>query len=287
MTRRVSIRSNRACRSNCGTRGNARWNRRHGQTRPRGMDRPEATSHRAVGDTAPDGLAGWVRGREAARACRGRAARAWAGLCVAALAAIVLAGCGSIPASSTGATSAAAPKASPSPSASPGATATQTALCQHTATVTSLVITRSHPRLVPQVQAAVPNQISVTSPADARAAARALCALPSLPHGVFNCPNLTVGSTYLLSFTADGRRLPAVSIEATGCEIVTGVGPARWAAKSPGFWRTLATAAKLSPPGRTAFTGGGIPNCAPKISSRPDQANDCPEQNAPVSGVVS
>jgi hypothetical protein len=212
----------------------------------------------------------------------------WASLCGAALAAIVLAGCGSIPASSTGAASAASPKASPSPSVNPSAAATQAALCLHTATVTGLVITRNRVlHDVPQLQSGFPNQVSVTSPARARAAARALCALPSLPHGVFSCPNLTVGSTYLLRFTADGRPLPAISIEATGCEIITGVGPARWAAKSPGFWRTLATAANLSPPGRTAFIGGGTPNCGPKISSRPDQANDCPEQNAPVSGVVS
>jgi hypothetical protein len=222
------------------------------------MDRPEATSGRA----------------------------AWAWICAAAFAAIVLAGCGGIPASSTGATSAASPKATPSPSVSPTAAATQAALCQHTVTVTGLVITRNHVMRVPQLQVGFPNQVTVTSPADARSAARALCALPSLPHGVFNCPNLTVGSTYLLRFTADGRRLPAVSIEATGCEVVTGVGPARWAAKSPGFWRTLATAANLSPPGRTAFTGGGTSSCQP-LSSRPDQANDCPAQNAPVSGAVS
>jgi hypothetical protein len=212
---------------------------------------------------------------------------AWAWLCGAALAAIVLAGCGSIPASSTGATSPASPKAAPSAPVSPGAAATQAALCQHTAAVTGLVITRNRVMHIPQLQVGFPNQVSATSPAQARAAARALCALPSLPHGVFNCPNLTVGSTYLLRFTADGKQLAAVSIEATGCETVTGVGSARWAAKSPGFWRTLATAADLSPPGRTAFTGGGAPNCEPKISSRPDQANDCPEQNTPVSGAVS
>jgi hypothetical protein len=226
------------------------------------MDRPDATSRSTV------------------------AGKAWAGLCAAVLAAIVLAGCGTISASSTGATSAAAPKASPSPSVNPGGAATQAALCQHTATVTGLVITRNHMMRVPQAQASGPNQVGVATPAGARAVARALCGLPSLPHGVFNCPNLTVGSIYFLHFTADARRLPPVSIEATGCEVVTGVGSARWAAKSPGFWRTLAVAANLSPPGRTAFTGGGTSSCQPN-SSRPDQVNDCPAQNAPASGAVS
>jgi hypothetical protein len=212
-------------------------------------------------------------------------------VCAAALAAIALAGCGSISASSTGATTAASPKASspsasPSPSVNPSAAATQAALCQQTATVTSLEIMHSHLMRVPQVQG-YSSPVTVITAAKARDAARALCALPLLPRGVFHCPNLTVGTTYLLSFTADGRRLPAVTIEATGCEVVTGVGPARWAAKSPGFWRALATAASLSPPGRTAFIGGGgTPSCQP-TPSLPDQANDCPAQNAPASGAVS
>jgi hypothetical protein len=138
---------------------------------------------------------------------------------------------------------------------------------------------------VPQLQVAFPSQVTVTTPASARAAARALCALPLLPRGVFHCPNLTIGTTYLLRFTADGRQLPAVSIEATGCEVVSGVGSARWAAKSPGFWRTLATAANLSPPGRSVFIGGGTSSCEP-TSGRPDQTNGCPAQMTPDSGAV-
>jgi hypothetical protein len=231
------------------------------------MDRPGITSPGAAGRGAA-----W--------------ARVW--LCAAAsaaLAAIVLAGCGSVPASSTGAASAASPKATPSPSVSPGAAATQAALCRRTATVTGLEITHNHVMRVPQLQIAFSEQAVVVTAASARTVARAICGLPSLPHGILNCPNLTVGTTYLLRFTADGQRLPAVSIEATGCEIVSGVGPARWAAKSPGFWRTLATAANLSPPGRKAFTEDLTPSCRP-ASGRPDQTSGCPAQTKPVTAAV-
>lgn len=210
---------------------------------------------------------------------RGRGLWAAAFLCATAVAALVLAGCGSIPASSTGAVSGTSPKASPSPSVSPGAAATEAALCQHTATVTGLEIVHTHVMRVPQLQIAFPEHNVVVTSAHARTVARAICALPSFPHGIINCPNLTVGTTYLLQFTADGRRLPQVSIEATGCEVITGVGPARWAAKSPGFWRTLAKAANVTPPGRTAFTGDLTSSCQP--SNRPDQINACPAQVKP------
>jgi hypothetical protein len=258
------------------------------------MDRPEATSRRAVGGGAVGSTAasGKAAGRTATggTAASGREAgrgaawgRVW--LCAAALAAIALAGCGSIPASSTGATSAASPKASPSPSVSSGAAATQVALCQHTAAVTGLEIIRNHVLRVPQLQAAFPPEITITTPARARAAARALCALPAFPRGVFNCPALIVGTSYLLRFTVDGRLLPAVSIEATGCEVVTGVGPARWAVKSPGFWRALATASNLRPPNRAVFSGGRISSCQP-ASSRPDQINGCPALTKPNSAAA-
>jgi hypothetical protein len=178
--------------------------------------------------------------------------------------------------SSTAASAAAASPGAASPgAASPGPTATQAALCQHTSSVTSLEIVRNQVVRVPVLQVAFPDQVTVTSPARAQAVARALCALPPMPRGVFNCPALLVGPTYQLRFTAGGRRLPPVTIEATGCEVVTGVGPARWAATSPGFWRVLATAAHLRPPGWSAFGGNshGGPICDPIPRER---ANDCP-----------
>jgi hypothetical protein len=198
----------------------------------------------------------------------------------------MLAACGSSQASDatsgaspspTVAATAAGSSATVSPGATviPGATATQIALCRHTASVTGLEIVRDQVVRVPVLQIAFPNQVTITSPARARAVARALCALPLMPRGVFDCPALLVGTTYLLRFTVGGRRLPPVTIEATGCEVVTGVGPARWAATSPGFWRVLATAAHLGPPGRSAFSGDSHPGPSCD-SSRPDQANDCP-----------
>jgi hypothetical protein len=200
---------------------------------------------------------------------------------VAVLASVVLAACGSSPAPTTAPVPGASATASatPSPSVSPGAAATEAVLCRDTKAVTGLEIIH-HVIRVPQLQIAFPGQVIVATPAQARAVARALCALPLFPRGVvMSCPALLVGTTYLLQFTADGRRLPDVTVEATGCQTVTGVGPERWAARSPGFWRILAEAAGMSPPGRSVFTE----TCH---STRPDQINGCPAQTKPTSGAV-
>ena len=183
--------------------------------------------------------------------------------------------------SSTAASPAAASPAAASPAAArpaaarPDPTATQVALCRDTASVTGLKIVRDQVVRVPVSPVPFPGQVTVASPAGARAVARALCALPPMPRGVFGCPALLVGTTYQLGFTAGGRRLPAVTIEATGCQVVTGVGQARWATTSPGFWRVLGTAAHLHPAGRSAFSGDSHtgPICDPVPR---EQANDCP-----------
>jgi len=94
------------------------------------------------------------------------------------------------------------------------------------------------PRTVPR--------ITVRDRAKARALARAVCGLPAMPHGVLSCP-MNVGGGYQLVFIASGRTLHPVTVEATGCESVTGAGaahtgaaPTRWVARTPGFWTTFA-----------------------------------------------
>ncbi|HXP19584.1 MAG TPA: hypothetical protein VN840_08050 [Streptosporangiaceae bacterium] len=81
-------------------------------------------------------------------------------------------------------------------------------------------------------------KITVTDPAKARTLARAVCDLPDMPKGVFHCP-ASFGGGYQLTFTAGGRRLPVVNVQAGGCERVTGAGGVRWAARTPGFWAVL------------------------------------------------
>ena len=84
-------------------------------------------------------------------------------------------------------------------------------------------------------------RITVRDPAKARALARAVCGLPAMPRGVLSCP-IDTGGGYQLVFTASGRNLHPVTVQATGCEAVTGAGPGptRWVARTPGFWTTFA-----------------------------------------------
>ncbi|MBO0770974.1 MAG: hypothetical protein J2P35_05905 [Actinobacteria bacterium] len=109
-------------------------------------------------------------------------------------------------------------------------------------------IPRNHERFT------FPARVTVTSPREARTVARALCALPPMPSGTFHCP-ADLGIVYRLGFTADGRKLPVGTIEATGCRGVRGLGRSAWTARSPGFWRLLAAAMRIGHPGASAFAG--------------------------------
>ena len=88
---------------------------------------------------------------------------------------------------------------------------------------------------------------SATAPAGnggtmARSLALGLCALPVMPPGVRNCP-MAVFDEYRLNFVVDGRLLPTVTVQATGCQQVTGLGRVRWLAANRSFLGQLARAA--------------------------------------------
>lgn len=168
--------------------------------------------------------------------------------------ALLLAACGSVPASSSG-------RAGSSPSASRTRPAT-TALCADPGAVSRLVVTR-----VPAIRSVgarhfvFPRQVTVTDAATARAVARALCALPTMPPGVVSCPAQLLGTTYRLRFSADGRKLPAITVQATGCQTVTGLGPVRRVI-SGHFWTVLGSALALRSPAQSSFVGRSLPGQA-------------------------
>jgi hypothetical protein len=112
----------------------------------------------------------------------------------------------------------------------------------------------------------------VTSAARVHALAQAVCALPALPRGRINCPALITGS-YQLTFTVAGRKLPVVSAQLAGCEVVTGAGIVRSASTRPAFWKLLAKIAgpaaglPVHLPGSPVVPGGPLqprsPSCSP------------------------
>jgi hypothetical protein len=129
-----------------------------------------------------------------------------------------------------------------------------TSLCRTATRVERVVVRRVHGN--PQLRIRFPARVVIVVPFRARQAAAAVCSLPLRPAGIFNCP-IDFGVTYQLRFTADGKDLRPVTIQAGGCEAVSGLGRARWAARSPQFWRTLGSAAGIRH--ATFRTFGGAP----------------------------
>jgi hypothetical protein len=165
--------------------------------------------------------------------------------------AVLAAACGSQVATTSSPASAASP-ASASP-ASDGAGGSA-GLCSDPASVTRLVVSRVTALPQNHLHFAFPAGVTVSSPARARAVARAVCGLPLMPRGPMSCP-ADLGLSYRLSFAAGSRSFPVVTIMTGGCAVVKGAGPVRWTARSPGFWAVLAHAMGLA--NRTALQGTG------------------------------
>ena len=195
------------------------------------------------------------------------------------LGSLLLAACGSVRAPAAGTAGAAPARASGSPTAAGASSGSaQAALCADPAAVTRLQIVRLQGLRVPEAQGAFPRQFAVIGSAAARAVARALCALPAMPRGMMSCPAMFPGTSYQLRFMAAGRPLPAVTLEATGCDTGPGAGPVRQAT-SAAFWRVLAMAAGLSPPGQGVFSA---PAC--EAHGYPTKINGCPGLSQPAGG---
>jgi hypothetical protein len=173
--------------------------------------------------------------------------------------AVLAAACGSQVATTSSATqpaSAASPASASPASASPASDGAggSAALCSDLPSVTRLVVSRVTALPQNHLHFAFPAGVTVSSPARARAVARAVCGLPLMPRGPMSCP-ADLGLSYRLSFAAGSRSFPVVTIMTGGCAVVKGAGPVRWTARSPGFWAVLAHAMGLA--NRTALQGTG------------------------------
>jgi hypothetical protein len=211
-------------------------------------------------------------------------------LVFAALGLLALAACGSVPASGPGdGPGHASPGASDSsagggPTRLPIPLHSQPALCRDAATVTRLVVNRNHGFRVPELEPAFPIQVTVTDPAMVRAVARALCGLPDEPRGVYRCPALLLGTAYTLHFSVGGRPLPLVTIDSTGCETVTGVGPVR-RATSREFWQVLSRAIRVKVP--PVFGGDNLGSGCQPPSTHMTRIEGCPGVARPGAEVAA
>ena len=161
-----------------------------------------------------------------------------------AAAALAVAGCGSV-----SGTTVAARSSRPAGSAA-GAAA---GLCAAVPEMDTLTVRRDDPWPAHHFRSS--RRVGVSPAQQARAVARAVCALPRMPRGVVACP-ADWGVSYRLEFAASGRRFGVVTVQAGGCRRVSGAGPPRWAVQSPGFWSALERAAAVPWPG-TGLNGCG------------------------------
>jgi hypothetical protein len=140
-------------------------------------------------------------------------------------------------------------------SRSAGAVTRATALCDSSGSLTHLVVRRVDAFPQNHIRFSFPATVVVRETAAVRRVARALCALPAMPNQGLHCP-MDLGITSHLEFSSPTQHFRVVTVDATGCQSVTGLAPQRWIARSPGFWRTLGSAMHLKTPSWETFRGG-------------------------------
>jgi hypothetical protein len=145
---------------------------------------------------------------------------------------IGLAACGSTVAG-TGTAASGGGAAQPSPTGiNPGGVMTgpgpakDVALCRAIPTLTRMVFMLSGKPLGLHPREVLPAGFPVKDRATVQQVATLLCGLPVVPAGRLMCPN-DMGASYRMFFAAGGRGYGPVTVEMTGCRVVTGLGPPR------------------------------------------------------------
>jgi len=94
------------------------------------------------------------------------------------------------------------------------------------------------------------SRVTVRDAARVRRLASAICSLPNFPSRI-HCPRDTT-LRYIATFAGGAG---AITIDPFGCEAVTGLARARWAARSPRFWTVLGDAIGISKATVQTFQG--------------------------------
>ena len=136
-------------------------------------------------------------------------------------------------------------------------------LCQSSfpTRVVSVTVTRAKPYNAEHFS--FPARTRGTNAAQVRALAIALCSLPAMPAGVQACP-ADWGANYELQFSlprpkstvvVGGAYISPVSLGATGCLVVKGLGKTRWAMGSAKIFPALGAAIGLRHATQATFAG--------------------------------
>ena len=106
------------------------------------------------------------------------------------------------------------------------------ALCRAIPVLTRMTFMLSARPPSQHLREVLPAGFAIRDPATVRQVATLLCALPAVPPGPMMCPN-DMGASYRMFFVAGSRGFDEVTVDVSGCRVVTGLGPARsWAAST-------------------------------------------------------
>ena len=92
-------------------------------------------------------------------------------------------------------------------------------LCQSVTHLDRLIVHRTNANPQLHLHFPFPSVVIVTNATSVQDAAKALCALPRMPKGVFHCPG-DIGLDYHLTFSTANRGFPTILVPATGCQEV-------------------------------------------------------------------